>query len=85
MLVVHDLQGDVQVTVTVYDFPAKKQVLFSDNTLLNGANGYLSNVTIKVGAHWSPAPLMPRPALDLLPIGIPPLMSPFSSLAPSPL
>ncbi|XP_024424671.2 complement C3 [Desmodus rotundus] len=51
VLEAHDLQGDVQVTVTVYDFPAKKQVLFSDNTLLNGANGYLSNVTIKIPAN----------------------------------
>ncbi|XP_053514319.1 complement C3 [Artibeus jamaicensis] len=51
VLEAHDPPGDVQVTVTVYDFPAKKQVLFSDNTLLNRANSYLSTIPIKIPAN----------------------------------
>ncbi|XP_054418212.1 complement C3 [Pteronotus mesoamericanus] len=51
VLEAHDEQGDVPVTVTVYDFPAKKQVLFSEKTTLTGASGYLGNVTIKIPAN----------------------------------
>uniref|UniRef100_A0A8C4L456 Uncharacterized protein n=1 Tax=Equus asinus asinus TaxID=83772 RepID=A0A8C4L456_EQUAS len=49
VLEAHEAQGDVSVTVTVQDFPAKKQVLSSEKTILTKANGYLGTVTIKVG------------------------------------
>lgn len=63
VLEAHEVQGDVSVTVTVQDFPAKKQVLSSEKTILTKANGYLGTVTIKVGAHWSPDLLTPPPSL----------------------
>nr|XP_031292928.1 complement C3 [Camelus dromedarius] len=50
VLEAHDVQGDIQVTVTVHDFPAKKQVLSSENTVLNRANSYLGHVNIKIQA-----------------------------------
>ncbi|XP_054572878.1 complement C3-like [Eptesicus fuscus] len=46
----HDGTGNIPVKVTVHDFPAKKQVLSSKDTILNSANGYLSTVTIKIPA-----------------------------------
>nr|XP_027781304.1 complement C3-like [Marmota flaviventris] len=50
VLEAHEVQGDVPVTVTVHDFPAKKQVLSSEKTVLSGATGHLGNVTIKIPA-----------------------------------
>ncbi|KAM4858559.1 complement C3-like [Urocitellus parryii] len=50
VLEAHEVQGDVPVTVTVQDFPAKKQVLSSEKTVLSGATGHLGNVTIKIPA-----------------------------------
>ncbi|XP_054572879.1 complement C3 [Eptesicus fuscus] len=50
VLEAHDGTGNIPVKVTVHDFPAKKQVLSSKDTILNSANGYLSTVTIKIPA-----------------------------------
>lgn len=50
VLEAHEGQGDIRVSVTVHDFPAKRQVLSSETTTLNNANNYLSTVNIKVGA-----------------------------------
>uniref|UniRef100_A0A4W2D408 Complement C3 n=1 Tax=Bos indicus x Bos taurus TaxID=30522 RepID=A0A4W2D408_BOBOX len=50
VLEAHGGQGTIQVSVTVHDFPAKKQVLSNENTQLNSNNGYLSTVTIKIPA-----------------------------------
>uniref|UniRef100_A0A8C5LL32 Complement C3 n=1 Tax=Jaculus jaculus TaxID=51337 RepID=A0A8C5LL32_JACJA len=50
VLEAHEAQGDIPVTVTVHDFPAKKQVLSSEKTVLMGAMGHLGNVTIKIPA-----------------------------------
>lgn len=60
VLEAHGGQGNIQVSVTVHDFPAKKQVLSNENTQLNSNNGYLSTVTIKVGAPGSPVLRMPH-------------------------
>ncbi|KAL1782782.1 complement C3 [Sigmodon hispidus] len=49
VLEAHGAQGDVPVTVTVHDFP-KKQVLTSEKTVLTGATGHLSSITIKIPA-----------------------------------
>ncbi|CAK6445567.1 unnamed protein product [Pipistrellus nathusii] len=48
VLEAHDGTGNIPVKVTVLDFPGKKQVLSSKDTILNSANGYLSTVTIKI-------------------------------------
>lgn len=61
VLEAHDAQGDIPVTVTVYDFPAKKQVLFSEKTMLNQANKHLSTLSMKVGARRNLAPLWGLP------------------------
>lgn len=61
LLEAHDVQENVPVTVTIQDFPAKKQVLSSENTLLTKANGFMDTVTVKVGAFWSQALRAPRP------------------------
>ncbi|XP_059552917.1 complement C3-like isoform X2 [Myotis daubentonii] len=50
VLEAHGGTGNIPVKVTVHDFPAKKQVLSSKDTILNSANGYLSTVTIKIPA-----------------------------------
>ncbi|XP_070272056.1 complement C3-like isoform X2 [Myotis yumanensis] len=50
VLEAHGGTGNIPVKVTVHDFPAKKQVLSSEDTILNSANGYLSTVTIKIPA-----------------------------------
>uniref|UniRef100_A0A452DX18 Complement C3 n=1 Tax=Capra hircus TaxID=9925 RepID=A0A452DX18_CAPHI len=50
VLEAHGGQGNIQVSVTVHDFPAKKQVLSNENTQLNSNNGYLSTVIIKIPA-----------------------------------
>lgn len=50
LLEAHDVQQDIRVTVTIYDFPAKRQVLASESTDLTGANGHLGTVTIKIPA-----------------------------------
>ncbi|XP_016053478.1 PREDICTED: complement C3 [Miniopterus natalensis] len=50
VLEAHDSASDVPVKVMVYDFPGKKQVLSSKETVLNKANSYLSTVTIKIPA-----------------------------------
>ncbi|OWK12416.1 C3 [Cervus elaphus hippelaphus] len=47
VLEAHGGQGNIPVSVTVHDFPAKKQVLSNENTQLNNDNGYLATVTIK--------------------------------------
>ncbi|XP_036027140.1 complement C3 [Onychomys torridus] len=49
VLEAHEAQGDVPVTVTVHDF-LKKQVLTSEKTVLTGATGHMSSVTIKIPA-----------------------------------
>ena len=59
VLEAHGGQGNIPVSVTVHDFPAKKQVLSNENTQLSNDNGYLATVTIKVGAPGSPVLLMP--------------------------
>nr|XP_040146501.1 complement C3-like [Ictidomys tridecemlineatus] len=64
VLEAHEVEGDVPVTVTVHDFPAKKQVLSSEKTVLSGATGHLGNVTIKVGADWK-QPSRPPQSLAL--------------------
>ncbi|XP_070272053.1 complement C3-like [Myotis yumanensis] len=50
VLEAHGGAGNIPVKVTVHDFPAKKQVLSSEDTILNSTNGYLSTVTIKIPA-----------------------------------
>ncbi|XP_023603360.1 complement C3-like [Myotis lucifugus] len=50
VLEAHGGTGNIPVKVTVHDFPGKKQVLSSEDTILNSANGYLSTVTIKIPA-----------------------------------
>ncbi|XP_006869073.1 PREDICTED: complement C3 [Chrysochloris asiatica] len=50
VLEAHEAQGNIDVTVTVQDFPAKKQVLSSENTVLTAASGHLGTVTIKIPA-----------------------------------
>nr|XP_020038664.1 complement C3 [Castor canadensis] len=50
VLEAHEVQDNVAVTVTVHDFPAKKQVLSSEKTVLSSATGHLGNVTIKIPA-----------------------------------
>uniref|UniRef100_A0A8C0LCB7 Complement C3 n=1 Tax=Canis lupus dingo TaxID=286419 RepID=A0A8C0LCB7_CANLU len=47
VLEAHDLKENTEVTVTVHDFPAKKQVLFREKTDLTSANQYMSTVTIQ--------------------------------------
>ena len=59
VLEAHGGQGNIPVSVTVHDFPAKKQVLSNENTQLSNDNGYLATVTIKVGAPGSPVLLTP--------------------------
>ncbi|XP_052049729.1 complement C3 [Apodemus sylvaticus] len=49
ILEAHDAQGDIPVTVTVQDF-LKKQVLTSEKTVLTGASGHLSRVSVKIPA-----------------------------------
>lgn len=48
VLEAHEAQGDIPVTVTVHDFPAKKQVLSSEKTVLTSATGHLGTVAIKI-------------------------------------
>ncbi|XP_039080959.1 complement C3-like [Hyaena hyaena] len=50
LLEAHDLDNNIAVTVSVYDFPAKKQVLFSENTALTRDKDHLSTVSIKIPA-----------------------------------
>ncbi|XP_058393971.1 complement C3-like [Diceros bicornis minor] len=50
VLEAHGAGGDVPVTVTVHDFPAKKQVLSSEKTVLTKAAGHLGTVTVKIPA-----------------------------------
>ncbi|XP_004714292.1 complement C3 [Echinops telfairi] len=50
VLEAHDVQGNVPVTVTIHDFPAKKHVLSSENTVLTPANGHLGTITMKIPA-----------------------------------
>ncbi|KAM7141304.1 complement C3 [Molossus nigricans] len=50
VLEAHNAKKDISVTVTVYDFPAKKQVLTRENTILTSANDYLNTVNIKIPA-----------------------------------
>lgn len=71
VLEAHEAQGNIPVSVTVHDFPAKKQVLFSEKTTLTPDTAHLGTVTIKVGALWGSALLEPRPSLGLRPFGIP--------------
>nr|XP_025844272.1 complement C3 isoform X2 [Vulpes vulpes] len=51
VLEAHDLKENTEVTVTVHDFPAKKQVLFREKTDLTSANQYMSTVTIQMPAN----------------------------------
>ncbi|KAF3829530.1 hypothetical protein GH733_003794 [Mirounga leonina] len=48
VLEAHDLKQNVEVMVTVHDFPAKKQVLSNEKTDLTSANDYMSTVTIRI-------------------------------------
>ncbi|XP_008581904.1 PREDICTED: complement C3 [Galeopterus variegatus] len=48
VLEAHDATQDVQVTVTVSDFPAKKQVLSNEKITLTSASDYMGSVTIKI-------------------------------------
>lgn len=66
VLEAHQAQGNIPVTVTVHDFPAKKQVLANEETVLTSADGHLGTVTIKVGALWTAAWLTLSPSLSLL-------------------
>ncbi|KAM6216719.1 complement C3 [Rhynchocyon petersi] len=50
VLEAHEANGNIPVTVTVHDFPAKKQVLLSEKTELTPASGHLGRVTIKIPA-----------------------------------
>ncbi|ELK32043.1 Complement C3 [Myotis davidii] len=62
VLEAHGGTGEYPVKVTVHDFPGKKEVLSSKDTILNSANGYLSTVTIKVyvsNPDGSPVPRIP--------------------------
>lgn len=72
VLEAHDVQENVPVTVTVHDFPAKKQVMANEKTVLTSANGYLGTVNIKVGELWNPGLLTLCRSLSLLPIRAPP-------------
>ncbi|XP_058513897.1 complement C3-like [Ochotona princeps] len=51
VLEAHDVAADIPVTVTIHDFPAKKQVLFSEKLVLTSATGYLGNVTFKIPSN----------------------------------
>ncbi|KAM9687234.1 complement C3 [Trichechus inunguis] len=51
VLEAHDVQEDIRVTVSVHDFPGKKQVLFSEDTQLTAANSHLSALPIKIPAN----------------------------------
>lgn len=73
VLEAHNVKNDIPVKVTIYDFPAKKQVLTREDTVLTSANNYLSTVNIKVGTHWSPALLTLCPSVELLSVRAPPL------------
>ncbi|XP_054982328.1 complement C3-like [Sorex araneus] len=48
VLEAHDANGDVPVTLSIYDFPGKKQVLFSEKTVLTQANDHLSAISVKL-------------------------------------
>ncbi|XP_019490467.1 PREDICTED: complement C3-like [Hipposideros armiger] len=50
VLEAHQAQGNIPVVVTVHDFPAKKQVLANEQTVLTSADGHLGTVTIKIPA-----------------------------------
>ena len=50
VLEAHGWNQNTAVTVTVHDFPGKKQVLSNEKTELTAANDYMSRVTITVGA-----------------------------------
>ncbi|XP_029772341.1 complement C3-like [Suricata suricatta] len=50
LLEAHDYSGNIRVTVSVYDFPAKRQMMFSGNTALTKDNNHMSTVSIKVPA-----------------------------------
>ncbi|XP_064136477.1 complement C3 isoform X2 [Loxodonta africana] len=51
VLEAHDVQGDIPVTVSVQDFPGKKQVLVSEKTVLTSANSHVGTVNIKIPAN----------------------------------
>ncbi|XP_011799019.1 PREDICTED: complement C3 [Colobus angolensis palliatus] len=51
VLEAHDVKGDVPVTVTVHDFPGKKLVLSSENTVLTPATSHMGSVTIRIPAN----------------------------------
>uniref|UniRef100_A0A452U741 Complement C3 n=1 Tax=Ursus maritimus TaxID=29073 RepID=A0A452U741_URSMA len=48
VLEAHGMKENVAVTVTVHDFPAKKQVLSNEKTDLTSNNDYMSTVTINI-------------------------------------
>lgn len=51
VLEAHDVNDNIlEVTVTVQDFPGKKQVLATEKTSLTKENGHMSTVTIKIPA-----------------------------------
>ncbi|XP_049732541.1 complement C3-like [Elephas maximus indicus] len=51
VLEAHEVQGDIPVTVSVQDFPGKKQVLVSEKTVLTSANSHVGTVNIKIPAN----------------------------------
>lgn len=61
VLEAHGMKENIAVTVTVHDFPAKKQVLANEKTDLTSNNDYMSTVTISVGV-----PADAQPSLSLL-------------------
>ena len=75
LLEAHDYGGNLAVTVSVYDFPAKKQRMFSETIALIRETDHMGTVNINVCA---PAGAPPT-CLSLLPVlssshfGAPPL------------
>lgn len=66
VLEAHDLKENTEVTVTVHDFPAKKQVLFREKTDLTSANQYMSTVTIQVGHLLKPCSSLSLPGAGVV-------------------
>ncbi|XP_041100188.1 complement C3-like, partial [Polyodon spathula] len=43
----HGVAENIEVEILVQDFPAKRQILFTSKTALNGGNNYLATKSIK--------------------------------------
>ncbi|XP_041091594.1 complement C3-like [Polyodon spathula] len=46
----HGVAENIEVEILVQDFPAKRQILFTSKTALNGGNNYLATKSIKIPA-----------------------------------